>query len=149
MKCLTMPEPYASAIAFGMKEYEVRSKPTDYRGLIAIHSGKTFSKTGIPKVDWSNHVSVPLTRRYSGLSEKDFSKGVILAVVELVECIEVDQSFIDSISEQERSLGDWDTNKYAYKLSNLKVLKENISTRGYQGVWNINEDVKNLITEKL
>jgi len=135
MKSLTIMEPYASAIAFGMKEYETRPRKTNHRGLLAIHAGKTFSKTGIPNVSWGNHIRVPLTRRYSGVSENDFHKGVILAVVELTDCILMDQSLIDSMSDQERSLGHWEPNRYAYKLENVQILKNPVEARGKQGFW--------------
>ena len=41
MKAITLHQPWASAIALGRKTYETRSQPTRYRGLLAIHAGKT------------------------------------------------------------------------------------------------------------
>ena len=40
MKAITIWQPYASAIAVGLKHYETRSWPTKHRGPLAIHSAK-------------------------------------------------------------------------------------------------------------
>ena len=38
MKALTLYQPYATAIALGLKKYETRSWATSYRGPLAIHT---------------------------------------------------------------------------------------------------------------
>jgi len=38
MKALTVRQPWAQAIAEGLKTVEVRSRPIRYRGLLAIHA---------------------------------------------------------------------------------------------------------------
>lgn len=40
MKCLSVKQPYASAIIFGLKDVENRTWTTQYRGRILIHSTK-------------------------------------------------------------------------------------------------------------
>jgi hypothetical protein len=39
MRALTLKQPYASAIAAGIKHYEIRSWRTRYRGQLLIHAG--------------------------------------------------------------------------------------------------------------
>jgi hypothetical protein len=152
MKAITIHDPFASAIAFGIKQYETRPRKTNHRGLLAIHAGKTFNQHGLDSVDrtlWSDHIKLPLTRRYSGVSEKDFPKGAIVAVVELVDCILIDQDLIDSIGPHEASLGHWDIGRYAYKLENIQALKLPVPTKGFQGLWNVSEELEQLINEQL
>ena len=38
MKAITIWQPYAQAIALGLKKFETRSWPTKYRGKLAIHA---------------------------------------------------------------------------------------------------------------
>jgi len=140
MKSITIHEPFASAIAFGYKKYETRSRKTNYRGPLAIHASKTFNSdrfTETSLVPWNEHFVLPLSRRYSGLGEADFSKGVIIAIVELVDCIEMDSDLIDAQSDLERSLGDWELGNYAYRLENIQTLKTPYKINGKQGLWNI------------
>lgn len=40
LRVLTVRQPWASLIALGHKRIEVRSRPTNYRGWVAIHAGK-------------------------------------------------------------------------------------------------------------
>ncbi len=40
MKALTIHQPHAEAIIRGLKRVEYRSRPTTFRGLLAIHAGK-------------------------------------------------------------------------------------------------------------
>ena len=76
MKVLTMKEPWASLIAHGYKEYEFRSWKTNYRGKILIHAGKSLDK------DMSK-----MFKDYN----LDYSKGEIIAVADLTDCILVDE----------------------------------------------------------
>lgn len=42
IKAITLHQPWATLIALGAKQYETRSWPTGYRGLLVIHAGKTL-----------------------------------------------------------------------------------------------------------
>jgi activating signal cointegrator 1 len=46
MKAITLHQPWAWLVAFGMKEVETRSWSTDYRGPLAIHAGKKHDVDG-------------------------------------------------------------------------------------------------------
>ena len=41
MKAISICQPWATLIAIGAKRFATRSWKTDYRGLLAIHAGKT------------------------------------------------------------------------------------------------------------
>jgi len=140
MKAVTIHEPFASAIVYGYKKYETRTRKTNYRGPLAIHASKKFNNDRFIEttmVPWNEHIILPLSRRYNGVGEADFHKGVILAVVTLVDCIEMDSDLIDAQSDLERSLGDWELGNYAYKLENIQLLKTPYKINGKQGLCNI------------
>src|SRR3712207_3561005 len=44
LKAITLHQPWATLMSVGAKMWETRSWATDYRGKIAIHASKTFSK---------------------------------------------------------------------------------------------------------
>lgn len=44
LRVLTVRQPWASLIAFGYKRIEVRSRPTSFRGWVAIHAAKAKPK---------------------------------------------------------------------------------------------------------
>ena len=44
MKALTLHQPYASAIALGLKHFETRAWKTTYRGPVAIHAAQCVPK---------------------------------------------------------------------------------------------------------
>ncbi|MDR2098849.1 MAG: ASCH domain-containing protein [Rickettsiales bacterium] len=123
MKALTLWQPYAEAIKLGLKKFETRHWRTNYRGLLAIHSSVR-----------------PLSRECRELAEKygiaDMSFGEIVAVCRLEDCILMTGDFIKSQDGTEIDFGDWRAGRYAWRLSDMKVLKKPCKIPGHQGLWN-------------
>lgn len=123
MKAITIWQPYAQAIVLGLKKFETRSWPTKYRGKLAIHASlKPLSKERKLLVEKYNI--------------KDCALGEVIAVVDLVDCILMTDEFIKAQSEAERDFGDWHVGRFAWKLENIKVLKNPVKLSGKQGLWN-------------
>jgi hypothetical protein len=81
---LTLREPYASLIAWGVKTIETRPRGTSHRGLLAIHSGKG------PALPCSAKYLDRLAGAMGGIPEPvenacDQNVGQILAVVRLTD----------------------------------------------------------------
>lgn len=81
MKALTICQPYAELIARGAKRVENRRWPTDYRGPLAIHAGKSK--------EWLE-VGDGLVDETYGIALAEMSFGAVVAIAELVACIHVD-----------------------------------------------------------
>jgi hypothetical protein len=175
MKGLTVQQPYASLIAIDRKHYETRSRHTKYRGLLAIHAGKSeFHLTllqGDPRTQeaviqafggWSNETR---TAAY-GLSEyyHNMPYGKIVAVAELVECWQIirdiDHALLCKpttkgekcckpfrVDGDEFLFGDYRAGRYAWELANVKPLADPIPFRGQQGLWNVPPDIEQRIME--
>lgn len=128
IKALTLWQPYAQAIAVGLKKYETRSWATNHRGLIAIHSSVK-----------------PLSKEYKALAEKynfnDIQFGKVLIICELEDCILMNESFIKEQNQAEIDFGDWRQGRYAWKLKIVEVLTPPKAIRGYQGLWNLEIDI--------
>jgi hypothetical protein len=124
MKAISLWQPYAAAIALGLKKYETRSWSTKHRGKIAIHSSVK-----------------PLSKEYRELAEKyeltaQLQFGKVLVICDLEDCILMDDKTIAKQSQTEIDLGDWRAGRYDWKLRVIEVLAEPIPARGYQGLWN-------------
>ena len=75
------------------------------------------------------------------MEDKDFKYGHIIAEAELVDCIYMDEQFLKEIKEnnQEYICGEYSLGRYAWKLSNIKVLDKPIPAKGNLGIWNYND----------
>ena len=82
MKALTLKQPWATLVAEGIKQYEFRSWKTNYRGKILIHAG-----VGIDKENMEKFKNLNL----------DFPAGKIIAEVELIDCLELDEKLNEKI----------------------------------------------------
>ena len=143
MKALTLHQPWASLIGFGLKEFETRPRNSKHRGPIAIHAGKTVNEQALLEVsvDWNNYITRPMSRRWSSIGAQDFHLGAIVAVAEMTDSIKMDEEFIASQTPLERSVGDWEVGRYAYKLENIQALITPIQASGKQGLWNVPDDL--------
>lgn len=129
MKALTVKEPWASLIAYGYKEYEFRSWKTNYRGKILIHAGKTLKKDVSKKFEEYN---------------LEYSKGEIIAIADLTDCILVDEKFNKELLNKNKLVYGRSnhTMKYAWKLENVKLINK-IKVNGKLGLWDY-EDTDNI-----
>lgn len=121
-RALTILQPWAWAIAEGIKTIENRSWPTKYRGSIYVHAGR--------KVHNSEFVDCAETMRLVG-SQRDIPRedllvyGALIAVVDLVGC----SQFPDD-PWSNPMLWNW-------KLANPRPLPEPIPMRGSLGLWKV------------
>lgn len=128
MKVLSIKEPFASLIKDGIKIYETRSWKTNYRGEIYIHASLTKSN--------SERVS-------SGLKyiKSNMNPGYILCKCKLVDCIYMDEGFINYIKNNtnEMDYGLFEIGRYAWKLELISVLDKPINAKGKLGIWDFEE----------
>ena len=151
MKAITILQPYASLIACGQKHYETRSWPTKYRGRIAIHAG-LGQQFDIMLMDDDYFEALVRGGITSGSNRyPNLPHGFIVAFADLTDCLKTigyygvhsDGALLENninIDRQEMTLGNYCTNRYAWKLENVEMLKEPIPAKGQQGLWNFNYD---------
>lgn len=125
MKVLSIREPFATLVKDGVKIYETRSWKTNYRGELYIHASLGMS-TSSRKIKAMSHLKSPL------------NPGYILCKCNLVDCILMDDDFIDYIETEthEKDYGEYSKGRYAWKLALLEVLEEPILAKGRLGIWN-------------
>ena len=108
-----MWQPWASAIAYGTKRIENRTWPTDHRGLVLIHAGRTLDP---------NAHDAPLARPFL---RRPFPRGAIVAVARLDGCHE-DDGWCTLWSARGR---------YHWRLTQATPLPTPLSWPGARGLW--------------
>lgn len=131
MKVLSLDQPYATAVALGLKRFETRSWATKYRGPLAIHATDRKPKP------MSDFVGLYLD------SHEPLPRGVIVATCQLTACELMTPELIAwALGGQERTLalelelGIWKPGRYAFALSDVARVEPGISAKGRQRIWN-------------
>lgn len=143
---ITLWQPWASLISLGIKEYETRSWrcPMSLIGKeFYIHVAKRQMQ--IEERELLCHLS-QLDEKYEYLLEKQFPYGALVAKVKVEKCLQMSDRFhepdneilpiirIDSVSDQERLCGDWQDDRYAWKLTDVEEISP-IPMKGGQRIW--------------
>lgn len=127
MKVLSIKEPFASLIKNKIKKIETRSWKTNYRGEIYIHASLTYMNDFNDRLELMNLVK-----------NLDIKCGYIICKCNLVDCIYMDNEFINKIKENhlEYICGEYKIGRYAWILDNIEVLDNPIMAKGKLGIWN-------------
>ena len=127
MKVLSLMEPWGSLIKEKIKYIETRSWKTNYRGELYIHT----SLKKIPKKDERIQNLVNL------LQDKDVKYGYIIAKCNLVDCVYMDEDFVNKIKNEnpiEFMCGEYAVGRYAWILKDIEMIKP-IEAKGHLGLW--------------
>lgn len=127
MKVLTLREPWASLIGEKIKVIETRSWPTNYRGELYIHAGLTK----IPAKD-------ARMNRLAGELKGPLHFGTIFARCNLVDCIEIDESYAKKVKAENPlcfDCGDYTSGRYAWILEDIEYINP-IQAKGQLSIWN-------------
>lgn len=127
MKALSLWQPWASFIAEGHKQYETRSWATPYRGLIAIHAAKRWTRAEKAQYEhlaflWNAHIPI-------------MPFGTIICICNLIAIYDTEK-LAPKITTKERSMGDYSPGRFAWRLEIVATPQEPIPTKGMQGLWN-------------
>lgn len=125
MRVITLKQPWASLVAEGLKTYEFRNMNYSYRGKILIHAGKGIDYEAMERVKEYN---------------LDYPQSKIIAEVEIVDCIKVDDHFNQFINNlQSPVYGCKERSGYAWQLNNIKKINLNKKIPGKQGIWYLDD----------
>lgn len=137
MKAISLWQPWASAIAVGLKRFETRSWPTRYRGPLLIHAAKrwtgaerAFRGTAIERLRGMPEIGDDLRRSFLGYSSV---LGSIVAVANLTDCMPI--CYHHNASELEQLFGDYTVGRWAWHLSEVRRIEDPVPCVGAQGLW--------------
>ena len=131
MRVITLREPWASLVLYGIKSIETRSWYTSYRGELFIHAGKH----PVPKKDNLLNFVTEL------LPNTDYFYGKIILKCVLEDCIQIDETFVQNVKQLDPLnyiCGDFSSGRYAWMLNDIKAIFP-ITAIGHQGIWKYNE----------
>lgn len=118
MKALTVRQPWAQAIAEGLKTVEVRSRPIKHRGLLAIHAAAK------PDPEYAEEAEgLPL--------------GQVICVVNVVGC----EPLTAELLEAAFMLGEgWPTEGlWGWQLADVRPVKP-VAAKGKLSLWNLPDE---------
>ena len=139
MKVISIKEPFATLIRNGDKKIETRSWKTNYRGELFIHaSGKNIAKEFL-----INDYVVSLI---DGLN---MNYGNIICRGNLVDCVYMDEKFLNLIKEDEKEfkLGLYELGRYAWIFENVEPIYP-IPAKGQLNIWNYDGDYEVIRNKK-
>jgi hypothetical protein len=140
MKAISLWQPWASAMALGVKRIETRSWETKYRGPLAIHAAKKRDA----EVRDAIETLIPLCPRLAG----DLPYGAIVGACNLIACVPmtlkddgyahlgkfVEPSAYEALlTDLERAFGNYEPGRWAWITDSMIALPEPIPFRGAQG----------------
>ena len=128
MKVLSIKEPYATLIKEKKKFIETRSWKTSYRGELYIHAS-------CKKIKTNDKLIIELLKL---IPDIPLGYGNIICKCQLVDCIYMDQAFLNKIqnNKQEFLCGGFSLGRYAWILENIEPLDNPISIKGHLNIWN-------------
>jgi hypothetical protein len=149
MKALSLWQPHVLAIALGLKPWETRDWPTNYRGPLALHAAK---HKWIEWDDWHREAARRMRRKLcpglpDRLSEQmDYAAvtqhmryGAVICLADLTDCVATSK-LRGRIPAEHEFWGDFSDGyqgRFAFKLENVRVLDQPLPWRGQQGFFEI------------
>ena len=132
MKAISIIEPWATLIKEKKKFIETRSWQTSYRGELYIHASSKKVKRSDENV----------ARLLSLIPNVSMGYGNIICKCKLVDCIYMDQAFLDKIqkNKQEFLCGEYRLGRYAGVLEDVQALGKPIHAKGHLSIWNYDAD---------
>lgn len=131
MKVISIKEPFATLLMLNIKHIETRSWKTNYRGELYIHaSGKSVAKEFL-----TNDIVLEL------IKDMKMNYGNIICKGNLVDCIYMDETFIEEIKKNtcEYACGSYEVGRYAWIFDKLEPIKP-ISTKGKLNIWDYDDN---------
>lgn len=139
MRGLSLTQPWATLVAIGAKRIETRSWWTEYRGPLVIHAAKAFPRVARAFADTSRFI-IPLRTEIEALyGQASWPLGAIVAMAELDEIVPM--AYLTDISAQERAFGDYSPGRFAWRLTDVRPLREPILATGALGVWTVSSAI--------
>lgn len=119
MKAISLWQPWATGMALGLKRVETRSWWTKHRGLLAIHAAQREDKDATARL----------------LGGRRVVAGAVVAIVDLIDCIEMTPMDVRLVDAAEKEWGDWRAGRFAWKTRLIVALEPAVTWPGHQGLW--------------
>lgn len=130
---ISLWNPWAMMVAWGLKEFETRHWTTSHRGTLLIHAAKRWTqaeKDCCTKYPFNRAIADHL-----GGAISDMPLGCIVAVAELVAVVSTESFTPSTLSYEESRVGNFAPGRFAWKLEKVRALPTPIPVKGGQGLF--------------
>ena len=126
MKAISIRQPWAELILQGRKTIELRTWSTNFRGALALHAAQRMKVENCEAYD---------------LDPETLTRGALVGMVELIDVVELDEAWYETLRDQHLSLRDWPGGLYGWQFARPTRLEEPIAMSGKQGLFTIEDDL--------
>ncbi len=131
MKAISLWQPWASAIAMGLKTIETRGWETKYRGPLAIHATKNA-----PPIAKQLFEQFRLRFGFNATWDS-MPRGCVVATCELADVLPMKQLHdMFLLNSTEEAFGDYSPGRFAWILHDIQPVNP-FPCRGAQGLFNV------------
>ena len=141
-RALTLWQPYATLAAAGVKKIETRPWKTPYRGLLFIHAGK-YRDDACTSLAWKHKdifESLGFETRHPDWVNQ-LPRGAVIGAVNLVGYETTVDTIERGISDNEKSLGNYDPDRFGLHLTDAVLFKTPVPCVGKQGLFTLPDDI--------
>jgi hypothetical protein len=131
IRAISLWQPWASAVALGLKHVETRHWSTKYRGPLVIHAARRW--------DRSQRQFASVERTLGRLPSR-LPFGALVAVCNLVDVRPTEELKL-SVSAIERLYGNYEPGRFGWLLADIRPLTEPIPYLGRQGFFSVPADL--------
>jgi hypothetical protein len=133
MKCISLWQPWASAIPLKLKGIETRGWTTKVRGRIGIHASQRWTK--------AEREFAAIERELGRLPGR-LPLGAIVGTALLVDVLTTDELLATgAVDPIEKIYGDYRPGRYGWILAAVVPLEEQIPWKGKQGWFEVPDDL--------
>jgi hypothetical protein len=140
MKAISLWQPWATAMAIGLKQIETRHWLPSHRGLLAIHAAKRWTRE---EREWAE----VLAEAHGHPILANPPLGAVVATGFLVRA-ERTEAVEPRITSTEYEFGNYARGRYAWIFEDIVGLAEPVTCNGAQGFFELGEIVSQLVLEQ-
>lgn len=138
LPCISVAQPFATALVLGKKTIELRSWGTRYRGIMALHAGKRwYGERENGKRDAVEMALHTARRLHLPLPLATYPLGTIVGIVRLVRCTTFTPEGYEQLRSQHCSTASWTPNEYGWQFADVQALPAPVSYRGQLGLFGV------------
>jgi activating signal cointegrator 1 len=131
MRAISLWQPWASAVALGVKRVETRHWSTNYTGSLVIHAAKRWTRAEREFAEIEHTL---------GRLPPRLPLGALVATCTLMGC-RLTQDVSYQLGSIERMYGNYEFGRFAWFLTDIKPFAEPIPWKGAQGFFNVPDEV--------
>ena len=133
MRIISLHQPHAAFVQYGLKPFETRGWSTNHRGCLLIHAAKRPMTTS----DWQL-AALHMSRCFGDTwwQTHRLFYGAVVAAVDLDYCVPVE--YLTCLDRSlSNGLGNFSEGRFAWHFCRVRSFVIPIHTKGHQRFWNI------------